>query len=125
MRLVMFKLSKSRRWDSNPQPTAYKAVALPIELRRQSIRRGNVNVSLMGAHLTRSLYLVKKSSTQSALFSETGRARQRPLNYTPPLSVNTKDPKPYPHAPEDACARCMRHAQRKIPQATEPFTLAT
>ncbi len=29
----------SRRQESNPQPTAYKAVALPIELRRHPLRR--------------------------------------------------------------------------------------
>lgn len=28
----------SRRWDSNPQPTVYKTVALPIELCRQNLK---------------------------------------------------------------------------------------
>src|SRR5680860_78883 len=30
-------LKWSQRWDSNPQPTDYKSVALPIELRRHLI----------------------------------------------------------------------------------------
>ncbi len=31
----------SRRWDSNPQPTDYKSVALPIELRRPLFKDGD------------------------------------------------------------------------------------
>ena len=38
-KLIVGKLW-SRRWDSNPQPTDYKSVALPIELRRPGTPSG-------------------------------------------------------------------------------------
>ena len=41
-KLIVGKLW-SRRWDSNPQPTDYKSVALPIELRRLWYPLGDSN----------------------------------------------------------------------------------
>ena len=37
---VLLCTKRSRRWDLNPQPTDYKSVALPIELRRRIRKRG-------------------------------------------------------------------------------------
>jgi hypothetical protein len=50
---IMRAQAWSRRQESNPQPTAYKAVALPIELRRPAQRRlAEALFSGCGAHIT-------------------------------------------------------------------------